>query len=339
MNFFFEQLDPIVSNATLIANNLYSITSDRLKYTFRLFEWDKLKYLSFYVDDVCCVTFTIGDKSFREISLRIDSSQSIEIDDQGNRFDGCPHKSCAVGSFYNNENIITYQGIKKDNLETGFGISYFEDMVTPVIKYIGFFYKGKRQGPGILYDRRVDKQGIVGMGIWMDDQLLESSSYSIGCKEDINRISENIQHLSFFNNSFENVPITQLISNFTQLKSLTIGNNCCKNVRSFALQHFPHLESVVVGRECFLPPISQSYMKSSQPHTLTFSDLPQLKSISIEKESFSWIKQLELSELPKLETLILGSIESAPWDPNFGTFDWTLNFRLISLDLFSFVIV
>ena len=330
MKFFYEYLAPIINNATLTFNNLYSTTSDKLTYTFRLYEWKKLQFISFYVDDVCCVTFTIDSNSFREISLPIDSSQSIEIDDNGNHFDGCLNKSYAIGSFYNSKNIKTYEGIKKDNLETGFGISYYEDMVNPLIKYIGFFSEGKRYGPGILYDRTADNQKIIGMGIWKDDQLLESSSYSIGCKEDINRISDTIQHLGLFNNSLENVSLTELISPFTHLKSLHIGDNCCKNVRSFSLKDFQHLETVVIGTECFLPPISQSYVKSIQPNILSFSNLPELKSITISKESFSWIKQLELTKLPKLETLILGSIEPVPWDPNFGTFEWTLNFHLIS---------
>ena len=324
-------LRPVIEKGNEGRNNSYFLSIDNVLYVFRLYEWNKTKYVSFYIDDICCVTFTLGENSFCEISLLIDSLQIIETDDFGNRFEGCSLKSYTVGSFYNKENILTFQGIKKAGLEIGFGISYYEDIMSPTIKYIGFYLNGKKNGFGILFDRSGNKNGIIGMGGWLDDCLLKSDFFTLSSNEDFEKVSQNIKKLFFMDNSFENVPLTERIAGFTELQSLNIGKNCFKNVPSLSLSHFKFLEDVHVCRESFLPPVTQPYLKSLLSHILEFNDLPSLKKIIIEMESFSWIQQLILCDLPNLEYLELGSIKSEPWNPKYGTFELTTKLQLKSM--------
>lgn len=328
-------MKPIIDSGTPIANNLYSATSEKVEYKFRLYEWEQTKFVSFYVDEISCVNFTLGNDSFSEISLRINSSHTIDFDDSSNRFEGYISKSCAVGSFYNSQGVKTYQGLKKDGFETGFGISFFDDdLMVPTIKYIGFYKHGMRHGVGILFDRIGDRKKIITKGNWLEGKIVKQTTFTIKNKSDLNRVSASIQNLKIEDNSLDNVLLTDLLSSFNKLKTLEIGNNCCRNVGALRIAHFPQLQSVVVGSGSFLPLISQSSKKTNYPHTLVFSDLPELQSIKIGKESFSWVKELNFSNLPKLETLEIGSVEAQPWEPIFGTFEWTINFKLFST-LFS----
>ena len=91
------------------------------------------------------------------------------------------------------------------------------------------------------------------------------------------------------------------ISNNTDLKSIAIGDECCGKVRVFELDGLSELESIEIGKESFR--ISDSERSDG---TCRILNCPKLKSIRIGGGSFADYHSFELSNLPSLQSIVMG---------------------------------
>ena len=89
---------------------------------------------------------------------------------------------------------------------------------------------------------------------------------------------------------------------FIQLRSITIGNNCFKNVREFVLDGLKPLESVKIGGECF--GISD---KERNDGICRITNCPNLTQLDIGDVSFKDFKQFELSNVNSLQSIQFGN--------------------------------
>ena len=89
---------------------------------------------------------------------------------------------------------------------------------------------------------------------------------------------------------------------FIQLRSITIGNNCFKNVREFVLDGLEKLESVTIGGECF----KISDWKERDDGVCRITNCPNLRQLEIGEGSFYDFNQFEISNVNSLQSVQFG---------------------------------
>ena len=151
---------------------------------------------------------------------------------------------------------------------------------------------------------------------------------------DIDSISVSINHLNFTNNTqLELNEYTLDLSSFIHLKSFECGDNSFNSVRQFIINGLNELESISIGMNSFtlsensyserlnrefhlknclsLRELSIDRYSFSDYHTFELSNLPNLKSIVIgsssESANFYFVESIELNDLPSLESIEFGS--------------------------------
>ena len=92
------------------------------------------------------------------------------------------------------------------------------------------------------------------------------------------------------------------ISNYSfhQLKSITIGNGCFKDVREFVIDGLASLESVKIGEECFR--ISDGERNDG---VCRITNCPNLRQLEIGGSSFIDFQLFELSNLNSIQSIKL----------------------------------
>ena len=150
---------------------------------------------------------------------------------------------------------------------------------------------------------------------------------------DMNSIPLSTITLNFTNNTqLGRNEYTMDLSSFSQLKSFECGDNSFNSVRKFIINGLNQLESIVIGKNSFtlsknsyderlnrefhvtncssLRELSIDRYSFSDYHIFDLSNLPNLKSITIgsssESFNFYYVETVEFSSLPSLETLELG---------------------------------
>ena len=126
--------------------------------------------------------------------------------------------------------------------------------------------------------------------------------YFIPPNQSIDDIPTDIQHL--FICGFEEYRDEKLILStnlFNQLKSITIGCSCFKNVREFAIDGLERLESVKIGEKCF--GIS---MNRRDDGICRIVNCPNLRQLESGDYSFSYFKSFELSDLNSIQSIKFG---------------------------------
>ena len=139
--------------------------------------------------------------------------------------------------------------------------------------------------------------------------------YFIPSNQSIDDIPTDIQHL--FICGFEKYRDEKLIlstNSFNQLKSITIGSSCFKNVREFVLDGLESLESVKIGGDCFR---ATAFEEMSKEDFLSFiptngvcriTNCPNLRQLEIGWSSFQDFKSFELSNLNSLQSINFGNL-------------------------------
>ena len=110
------------------------------------------------------------------------------------------------------------------------------------------------------------------------------------------------------------------LSDYTELESITIGNDCFIKVNAFQIQNLKKLKTLSIGdnsfssKECYSHTRYKIYIDSSKankPKTFEIVDCESLKSISIGNNSFTdFAGGFKMNNLPSLQSLIIGSIYS-----------------------------
>ena len=99
-----------------------------------------------------------------------------------------------------------------------------------------------------------------------------------------------LDNLIFSNNSFH------------QLKSITIGNECFKNVREFVLDGLESLESLKIGEKCFRIDI----WRERDDGICRITNCPNLTQLEIGDYSFEYFKSMNLSYLNSIQSIKFG---------------------------------
>ena len=126
--------------------------------------------------------------------------------------------------------------------------------------------------------------------------------YFIPPNRSIFDIPTDIEHL--FICGFEKYRDEKLILStnlFNQLKSITIGNECFKNVREFVLDGLASLESVKIGKWCFR--ISD---EERDDGVYRITTCPNLRQLEIGNHSFEDFQSFELSNLNSIQSIKFG---------------------------------
>ena len=115
--------------------------------------------------------------------------------------------------------------------------------------------------------------------------------------------------------------------NLNTIESIEIGDDCFENVNEFVIDGLKELKSLKIGNNSFTKEKnSQGNDYSRSFHIL---NCIELKSIEIGRYSFSdYGGGFELKNLPKLTTIIIGSIESDFSESNNR--GWSANFAFSS---------
>ena len=141
----------------------------------------------------------------------------------------------------------------------------------------------------------------------------------------------NIKSISISNNNCNNLEYTIFnFSRFTLLEELIIGNDCFCSVNLFNIDGLNHLKSLKIGNNSFTKNKNSNGNDSSRSFHLL--NCIELKSIEIGRYSFSdYCGSFELKNLPKLESIKIGSIESDISESNNK--GWSANFCYSSFEI------
>ena len=123
--------------------------------------------------------------------------------------------------------------------------------------------------------------------------------YFIPPNQSIIIIPTDIQHLYICGlNDYEYDNLLFSFEWFYQLKSITIGNGCFKNVREFVLDDLESLKSVKISANCFC--------YNTDDGICRIMNCPNLTQLEIGYRSFRDFKSFELSNLNSLQSIKFG---------------------------------
>ena len=127
--------------------------------------------------------------------------------------------------------------------------------------------------------------------------------YFVSSNQSIQDIPKDIESLYFcvYGNRKNLTKLDFSSFGFTQLRSITIINECFENVRLFVLDGLERLESVNIGEECFR--ISDERRDDG---VCRITNCPNLRELEIGWRSFYDFKQFELSNVNSLQSIQFG---------------------------------
>lgn len=98
------------------------------------------------------------------------------------------------------------------------------------------------------------------------------------------------------------------------LRLLVLGGNCGGYTMALTILNCPQLEQVLIRKNSF----GFSLVNANQMMKLRVSNCRSLKKLIIEEGSFTNYSKLELQSLPKLQELIIGTLNKAKKSKNFS---------------------
>ena len=169
----------------------------------------------------------------------------------------------------------------------------------------GCYHRGKRFGRGILYDRA---GSIEYEGDWAEDAVYCENAF-ISCL---------CESLVIPDDSFNDANDIVLHSLFSTLSEIVIGSDCFDNTRVFEVNGLSQLNSITVGTRTGKV---GDYVRNDG--LLCIVNCPKLKSIVIGEDSFCDYHDLELANLPSLESLSMEGMNFY-WAPVFSLTSWNV---------------
>ena len=222
----------------------------------------------------------------------------IDLNVNGKRWEGRVRdgKPFGYGVLYDDNGRRVYEGFMLNDLRVCYGIEYSSD--TERVMYSGRYFHDMRFGKGILYNR----DGCIDYErLWNDNHpFVDESNDGI-----IHSFTESI---TLPNSSFNEVKSFILILWLYSLKRIVIGDECFGSVRLFELNGLNELESIVIERSCFTIAKTDDDVFNSKrtDGVCRIVNCPKLKSIQIDKFSFSDYNSFELNNLPSLQSIDIG---------------------------------
>ena len=274
----------------------------------------------------------IGDISYNEEqSTRV--VEGIVDLDHGSRFEGLVLTEregkigipFGYGEMYDDDGLLIYKGIminwKRFGMinwkRFGYGTSYHDN---GLIEYEGYWCDDNRFGSGKVYDRYGK---LVNECLWVNG--IESDiDYEGDGSEPLNIA---IKHLKLTNNC---VLADWDVSWFLNLESIEISNDCFESVQTFQIDGLNRLKTIKIGKRSFTQvkqaewdPLgySEAVKRCKQSKSFHILNCESLKSIEIGEYSFiDFAGDFELKNLPQLQSIQIGTIESESYNFRNGSF-------------------
>lgn len=232
----------------------------------------------------------------------IEHNRIVDLSVDGDRWEGdvLNGEPCGWGVVYDKDNNKVYEGFRVDGVDACYGRSYYPG--TSQIEYDGMLCDGKRHGKGVQYDRNGE---VVFEGDWVDNYPVDKHVTLLPTVQA--QLHSRIEALTIGDESFNKGTWKQLdISIFRQLRTLVIGDNCCKLVETFALVGFKHLTSVRIGYSSFTK--NKKKPQYRQRHCFLLKDCPLVTELVIGRHAFEEYTLCIIKELPSLERIEMGAI-------------------------------
>ena len=267
-----------------------------------LIDWTSSERLTVHTD---CFSHEMIVYDGDAIAFLSQNTGCIDMNTSGKRWEGYVKdgKPFGYGILYDEEGNKEYEGFMMDGLKTCYGKEYYSDIDT--LKYDGCYHRGKRFGRGILYDRA---GSIEYEGDWAEDAVYCENAF-ISCL---------CESLVIPDDSFNDANDIVLHSLFSTLSEIVIGSDCFDNTRVFEVNGLSQLKSITVGTRTGKV---GDYVRNDG--LLCIVNCPKLKSIVIGEDSFCDYHDLELANLPSLESLSMEGMNFY-WAPVFSLTSWNV---------------
>ena len=163
----------------------------------------------------------------------------------------------------------------------------------------------KEKRLALLYELfRLDINEMVTYGIM--------STARISSVEDYQSISPTVEIITVENNACNDGVDTIQLEDFPNLRLLRVKSNSFYRVKTVSIANLPKLETVVVDSNCFAPRSLQYGEYSNLPkNSLALCHCPLLRVLIIGEKSFSSYTQCTLSDLPSLQRVEIGRMDTA----------------------------
>ena len=114
---------------------------------------------------------------------------------------------------------------------------------------------------------------------------------------------------------------TMDLSEFTQLKSIVIGNECFKYVNKVKLIGLDQLERVVIGKNSFTK-CKNDWPRSINPNRHFYlKNCERLRELKMGRYSFSDCSVCEIENLPSLEVIEMGELNEASYNFSYASLE------------------
>ena len=236
---------------------------------------------------------TVEDNNITEELDLSKQEYFVGIIDQvtGSRWEGdiCCNLECGNGCTFNEEDDLSYKGLKIMGLSEGFGTEYYTDWHEEDPLYVGTWCYGKRHGEGKLYDRSGD---LNYEGWFVEGKVTDLPKDVVITNDEIYCLSI-VESITIASGAYNSSHVLSFTRYFC-LKSIVIENGACQNVCMFTVKGLRQLESIRVGEKSCTTMICTWMMfrvnrDDAQKHQRVFrvENCPNLQSIIIGKHSFA----------------------------------------------------
>ena len=240
----------------------------------------------------------------------VEHNQVLDLSDDGERWEGdvMNNEPYGWGVLYDSENRRMYEGFRIGKVNVCYGTRYYSDIQK--VEYEGEWCEGKRWGRGIQYDRT---GRIVFDGEWVNDEPL---SKRVILNKENQLLHNHIEELIVQDNSCNGREWSVLDLSFMPcLQLLQVGDNCFVHVDEMKLIGLNQLESVVIGKECFIG------SRNDQLDHFYLKNCARLRELKIGCHSFSGYSVCEIENAPSLEVIEMGELNEVSWNYDYASLE------------------
>ena len=240
----------------------------------------------------------------------IEHAQVLDLNDEGERWEGdvLNNQPYGWGVLFDSENRKAYEGFRIGEVNVCYGRSYYSDI--GMIEYEGEWCEGKRWGRGVQYDRNGES---VIEGEWMNDVHVERRAV---LDEENPFLHSCVEELIVQDHSCKGREWRVLdLSFIPRLRLLQVGDDCFDNVDEVKLIGLNRLESVVIGKACFMV-FKKGYGFNPNRH-FYLKNCERLRELKIGCCSFSDDTVCEIENVPYLEVIEMRQLTNN----NFNSYD------------------
>ena len=258
------------------------------------------------VDIISRIVLQVNGEDVSEI----EHNQVLDLNDDGERWEGdvLNNEPYGWGVLYDSENRRMYDGFRLKEVNVCYGTRYYSDIQR--VEYEGEWCEGKRWGRGIQYDRNGK---TVFDGEWVNNEPL---SKQVLLSEDNQPLHNHIEELIVSSNSCNGREWTVLDLSFMPcLQLLEVGDNCFVHVDEVKLIGLNQLESVVIGKECFIGG------KNDHLDHFYLKNCPRLRELKIGCYSFCFYSVCEIENVPSLEVIEMGELNEVSWNFDYASLE------------------